>query len=450
MWRELKILTSFVILGQALSASAQPTAMKRSHRAEQVRAGQGDRAKRHVPDAGAPEPGVRQSDFDPEFAAVLTRALDQSPLVTAAQTDAIAQGVDLRATRWRRLPTVAVSANYYGVKGGEPGRITPTVSVDLVLWNAGRTSGEIERAKGGKRAAEAKLVQTQMDLAIQIAGLFYDAKKLSERVAIVRSNLAELEAMQEGMARRVKQEVSPRSDLELAMTRTMQVRIMLDTLIAQQRVTLERLRQQLQDATWQPLEQNVALGVPLSGGLDDMIGLAEEFDPQKLRLEAEAQIARADAKVTAAAGFPALSAEYSYDDIYRHRFGVVLRGQTNGLSEFGQAHAAKLRETAADQRIAAAERDLREQVTSDFVDYTSAMSRLELVQNASNATGDVRDSYVRQFTSGKRTWLDVMNAMREAMNAQLDAVDVRYTAAQAHARLLIRTGNLPAELERSN
>lgn len=385
--------------------------------------------------------------FDPEFAVVLAQVLDNSPAVAAAKTDATAAGVDLRAIRWRRLPTLSVSGSYYGVQGDAPKRLNPNVSVDLVLWNAGRIKGDIERAKASKRAAEARLLGAQLDASLVATSLFYELKRLSERTGIIQRNLNELQSMQDGMSRRVSQEVSPRSDLELAMTRTLQVKLILEANLAQRRIILQRLREQLQDDNWQPLDRRVEIGAKLTSELDDVVGLAEEFDPQRMRLEAEAAIAQADAKATAAGRFPSVSAQYSYDQIYGHRVGLAVKGQTNGLSEFGLARAAALRQTAADQRIDIAERDIRAAVTADYVDYTSAFDRLDLVENAAATTNGVRDSYVRQFVSGKRTWLDVMNAMREAMSAQLDAVDVRYMAAQAQVRLMIRMGNMPIEAE---
>lgn len=385
--------------------------------------------------------------FDPEFAVVVAQVLDNSPAVAAAKTDAVAAGVDLRATRWRRLPTVSVSGSYYGVQGSAPKRLSPNVAVDVVLWNAGRIKSDIERAKAGKRVAEARLIGAQLEAALVAASLFYELKRLSERTEIIKRNLSELQSMQDGMSRRVSQEVSPRSDLELAMTRTLQVKLILEATIAQRRIVLQRLREQLQDDNWQPLDRRVEVGTKLTSELDDAIGLAEEFDPQRMRLEAEAAIAQADAKTAAASRLPSVSAQYSYDQFYGHRVGLVVKGQATGLAEFSLARAAALRQTAADQRVDIAERDIRAAVTADFVDYTSAFNRLDLVENAAATTNGVRDSYVRQFVSGKRTWLDVMNAMREAMSAQLDAVDVRYLAAQAQVRLLIRMGNMPTEAE---
>lgn len=253
-----------------------------------------------------------------------------------------------------------------------------------------------------------------------------------------------------GMERRVEQEVSPRSDLELARTRTLQVRMMRDAVSAQRQVALQRLRALVMDADYAVSDAGMIPPFWLEAPLDDLIGVADEFDPRRKRLEAEAAMAGAEARASAAARFPAVSAQYSYDDVYGHRLGVSVRAQATGLSELGEARAASLREDAAGQRVDVAMQDLRTQVASDYIDYTSAAGRLDVALASSLSTNGVRDSYMRQFTSGKRGWLDVMNAMREAMSAQLDVIDIQYAAAQAQTRLVLRMGIMPAEMERQD
>ena len=52
----------------------------------------------------------------------------------------------------------------------------------------------------------------------------------------------------------------------------------------------------------------------------------------------------------------------------------------------------------------------------------------------------VSESYVRQFISGHRTWLDVMNALREYLTAQLDQADAEVTAMDAADQLELLSG----------
>jgi adhesin transport system outer membrane protein len=50
------------------------------------------------------------------------------------------------------------------------------------------------------------------------------------------------------------------------------------------------------------------------------------------------------------------------------------------------------------------------------------------------------ESYMRQFTSGRRTWFDVMNAVRENNLAEIDALEARVSAQSSLTRILLLSG----------
>ena len=51
-------------------------------------------------------------------------------------------------------------------------------------------------------------------------------------------------------------------------------------------------------------------------------------------------------------------------------------------------------------------------------------------------------SYLRQYTTGRKSWLDVMNAQREQTQARNAAVDVEVGALLSLIKLDILTGRL--------
>jgi adhesin transport system outer membrane protein len=53
---------------------------------------------------------------------------------------------------------------------------------------------------------------------------------------------------------------------------------------------------------------------------------------------------------------------------------------------------------------------------------------------------EVSDSYARQYTTGRKTWIDVLNAVRETTQAELAMVDAAAQADAASLRLRLRTG----------
>jgi adhesin transport system outer membrane protein len=59
----------------------------------------------------------------------------------------------------------------------------------------------------------------------------------------------------------------------------------------------------------------------------------------------------------------------------------------------------------------------------------------------------VLESYGRQFTAGRKTWQDLMNAVRELAQNQYNLVDAHATMVSAMYRLQIRTGQSPSPAE---
>ena len=58
---------------------------------------------------------------------------------------------------------------------------------------------------------------------------------------------------------------------------------------------------------------------------------------------------------------------------------------------------------------------------------------------AADTAAEIIASYQRQFIAGRRSWLDVMNAVREAASARLSENEARVGAAAAAARILALT-----------
>ena len=90
----------------------------------------------------------------------------------------------------------------------------------------------------------------------------------------------------------------------------------------------------------------------------------------------------------------------------------------------------------------AAERDVRERVTLDWNEWLAASLRLENAHQARAMSTEVFESYARQYTTGRKTWIDVLNAVREATQSELAADDARAQMLAASLRLRALTGTL--------
>lgn len=376
--------------------------------------------------------------------AFLGQAVASHPSIASARATIRAAGADIRSARWQAFPSFSVQGLWLDQT---PNSRQASLVIDQPIWSGGRISSAIKRAKAQNQAAISAYREAVLQVMVDVSQNYRDYHRLDRKLEILRASLAEHRTLLETMERRVAQEVSPLADLELARSRVAQIEQQVTSTVAQRRSALQRLRELVGDPGLDP-------GPPPPDGpladLDgsELVARTLAFDPMRQRLMAEADAARAEAASARASILPQLSGQYSYDQTNGHRIGLVLKAQSSGgLSSFSNASAARERQDAAELRIASTERDLRQRTISDLADYDAARERMTSTGTARTAAERVTQSYMRQFVSGRRTWLDVMNAVREATTAQGDAVDASANAGQARDRLLMRSGSWPFPAE---
>jgi adhesin transport system outer membrane protein len=69
---------------------------------------------------------------------------------------------------------------------------------------------------------------------------------------------------------------------------------------------------------------------------------------------------------------------------------------------------------------------------------------MQALDKAVQGSRAVLDSYGRQFTAGRKTWQDLMNAVRELAQNQYNFVDTQAAMVSAMYRLQIRLGQSPS------
>jgi len=371
------------------------------------------------------------------LAQAASRAVRTYPSIRAGEAAIRASGADIRAARWQRFPSVLVEGRTFSDRSGNP---DATVTVNQPLWTGGSISATVQRAQALQRRAEAQLAETVNDIALRLLSAYYEIARGARREAILRESLAEHQRLVESMARRVEQEVSPRSDLDLAISRTAQVQQDLSLTVAQRYAAQQRFAELVGDANADPgpvPAYSPQLHHPSTEGA---VAQAIACDPTRQRFQAEAEVATAERRIAEGEILPSLSAQYSRSEVFGDRVGLVLRAQTNGgLSPLAAAQGARLRQQASQLQIATAERELRERIIVDVVENSTSRARIESGGAAARSSANVTESFMRQFVTGRRTWLDVMNAVRESNAAQIGLAESETSAMASAARLLLRT-----------
>lgn len=392
------------------------------------------------PGAAAPSKPIQEAaatGIPPALARAAEQAVDTYPGIAAAQSAIRASAAEVRGAKWLRFPSVEVQA---ATLDDDIGRIRPGIEVNQPLWTGGRISGGIERAKATSRATVAQAEETVLDVLLRLSSSYFEIARTIQLEAILKDSLEQHEHLVSSMERRVAQEVSPRSDLDLARSRAAQVRQEMTTVSAQRYAALQRFYELVGNTNFElgPVPQyNAALHhPPAEGAVPEAIACS----PTLRRRKAEAEVADAEAKIAKASIWPQLGVLGSYTDANGAQVGLSVRAQTSGgLAPFASAEAARSRAMTADLQVSVAERETREAVVLDVVENTSARGRIESSAAAADAAALVTESFMRQFTTGRKTWIDVMNAVRESISARIGLTEAKISAMGSATRLRLRT-----------
>lgn len=379
------------------------------------------------------------------FDQVMQVALTTHPLMLGRRSAQAAAKADREGAEWQRYPSPSLEASSQSGGAG-------LLRIDQPLWTGGRITAGIDAAGSRFDAAGAALGEARQELILKVIAATTEALRQQARQQHGVAGVKELEKLLAMIQRRVAQEVSPLADQRLAASR-------LYTTANELSATTQALNNalaQLSQLAGQPVMEFVAHGLSEVGApanLDAALVQALAHSPTLRRLAFEEEAANAEIAAKRSVYMPqlALRLESSAGQALDNRAGretdnramlVLLAQPGAGLSAKSGADAAVARREAARMARAAAERDTRERVTLDWNEWLAARLRLENANQARAMSTEVFESYARQYTAGRKTWIDVLNAVREATQSGLAADDARAQMLAASLRLRALTGTL--------
>jgi adhesin transport system outer membrane protein len=376
----------------------------------------------------------------------LAQAIDiasrDHPLVLRALADRRSSSSNLRGARWQRFPSLSVEglAVTQGSQTGAQDGIAANVILEQPLYTFGRVDGTIDAARAALESSTYAIADAQIEITLRTISAYFDLSLATEREKVLQDSLVQHGELLETIHRRVLQEISPTADFDLASSRVAQIEQELAAVAGLRATSFSQLMELIGYAELElgaVPEFNNSLILPDEA---EIIAAALECSPRLKSLRALRSEVDAERRIARARLFPQLSAQASANEITGTRFGVSVRLQTgNGLSQFAAVDAAAAQVVSAEYQIALTEREIRERVRADYLTYVAGKNRSIASQRATKSSELVTESYKRQFITGRRTWLDVMNAVRESQAARLTEADAQLGAMAAYSRIIIQS-----------
>jgi adhesin transport system outer membrane protein len=256
----------------------------------------------------------------------------------------------------------------------------------------------------------------------------------------VHENLAAM------ITRRYEAGVASGSDRDLGNSRLYQALSELDTQKSIEASALTSLSELVgQEVSRKDLIGNLAKPKQLPSRSEGIsTARANSVTLQRYKFEAEA--AQEEAKQIRGQALPQLSFQVqrqignSYIPGYPgfNAAGLVVQfSPGGGFSTVAGTRAAFERAAAATHQIEAAKRDLNDRLNADYNEYEFSLLKRDSLQKSADLSGEISTSYDRQYLVGKKSWLDLMNAVRERAQARLILADVEGSLLASSYRLFV-------------
>lgn len=318
-----------------------------------------------------------------------------------------------------------------------------TVSVVQPLWDGGLTSAQLDEAKQRYQAAFANLTQVRLTLSQEALSAGFDILGADSQLALWDQYIVDLKKSLETIQRRSEKGVSPEADVQTALVRVSQAESGREAARAVRIAGRSRLSSLMSQPPpslrWPEGESRLRP--------DDLPGLLDQVEAHPTmevdRLAVRVQ--EAIAKGTKASLWPNISLQHR-EQLEGTRFdpssdATLLVAQyqtTNGLKAYQGARSEKAKVAAAESRVRATRASLQAQVRSDSAQLLALATQIAAQTGASNSSTALVDSYRRQFEVGRKTWVELLNAQREAHEARIQLANLTRAYWQINLKLMLQ------------
>ena len=385
---------------------------------------------------------------------VLLQAMSNHPVVRASMAQAQAAEQDIDVAKLGRWPSVQVTGEATASANGS------ALVVEQPLWSAGAITARIGEAQRAADLRKSELDLARLQLGLRLVDAWQSLMDATGSLRVYEQSLVQYERYEALMRRRVDAQVSAGIELQLLASRTLQARVDVSEAQALKRMAVTRLEQM----TGAPIvpEQLVALAQTVAPAAIEDESTAVRLErrasmlsehPSVRRARHESEVAQERLTQQRALAWPQLVLRYrrqltgiATTAADKEQIGLVLNYTPGaGFSSVARSAADAQRLEGLQLATESAAQDVQEQLRIEWESLRRDIDRQGVQRQAIGSAREVLESYERQFVAGRKSWLDVLNALRD-----LTQSDIRLTQAQASAtaglyRLRLRSGALPSD-----
>ncbi len=380
---------------------------------------------------------------------LIRQSLASYPTILARQSAKDAAQTDLTTAKLKFLPSPSFSTQRQNIAySGQPTNREPAtnISISQPLFLDGGIIAGYNKADARLSAADYGLLETREEVSKRVINSYTQWLVAWMKIQALEDSVRLHEKLLGMIVRRYENGVASGADRDLGQSRLQQAQAELET------------QRSLESSALVSLSQLV--GEPV--GRQDLVGhLAKPLKPPRRsdgvsnalrqsvtvqRYTYEAEAAEQEAKEIRAQALPQLAfqAQRQIGNAYVpgaqgfDMYGLVVTySPGGGFSSITGASAAFDRAKGARHQIETAKRELTDRLNADYNEYEFSQLKKESLQRAVNLSGDISASYDRQFFVGRKSWMDLMNSVREQAQTRVQLADAEGGILGSSRRLMV-------------
>jgi adhesin transport system outer membrane protein len=395
--------------------------------------------------------------------AVIQQALVSHPSIQAQQSQAATAKAEKEFARQQFYPTPSISLEQ-NLTSGNGNTLYRGDNAQLIfrvqqpLWTGGRLSAGLSKAQAQIDASSSSIEEARELIALKTIQAWGDWYGADLKVKALELSVVSHEKLHAQVKRRVEIGASAPAELVLTDSRVAQTISSLKAYQSLARTAKVRLLQLIGKSTELNLTNEQYLNAQLSN-LETLQAKVQAYNPtiRKLHAKLEAQSREIDVQKSQLMPDVYLRAEHQQGNFFYNNLqdtNLVFLGVSTkfgaGLSSLSGIEVAKNQKEAIQHDLETAERNILEQVQSDWIGHLSLLARLPFLEDSVLSTKATAEAWDRQFLAGKKSWLEVMNTARELAQAELELADVKASLIETDWRLAVLTDGVDAVLHQAS
>lgn len=378
----------------------------------------------------------------------ILKTINQHPRVEAKRFEYESSQQRAKGAAWQMGPSLSFQTGK-----NQFGQDLNTTRIQQPLFSGGRLWNSVKEARSIADSSQQKLKASEQEMLVILTDAYAEVLRYRARIENSRKNYEEHQRLYNMIVRRAETGLSSGNDVTTAEMRL------------QQALSDHQQNQTLEITARNQLEELIGRNIPPQETIDNLPLVSITFSYSEARelalgnsgsiasIHHDSEAAQARAKVERSALLPQVFLRHEKynggaSTISREQTFIVVEFQLgNGFNSAYNWSAAISQQQSTFSNLKNAEKEVATNFTRDWNQVQLTQSQLPIIQKQTVASNSVMGSFLRQYTIGKKTWLDVLNAQRELSQTNYSLIDTETIYKTSRIKVAIATGLLnPSQL----